>query len=200
MRRSSLWRSTSSFSSMSSRQDLEGRKTLFQPVGLAAVQPHRDARQIFQKAPVMADQDQCAPARFQFAFQPFDGAHIQMIGGLVQQQDIRTRRQRPRQGGAARFAAREGGGILVAAQAQIAQQVEGAVGVFMRVQPGLDIVAGGGIAAQVGFLRQIADGGAGLGKAGAAIGFGQARRRFSARWICPNRCAPPGTAGHQPRR
>ena len=39
---------------------LEGGEALLQPARLAAVQPHRGAREIFQKAPVMADQHQRA--------------------------------------------------------------------------------------------------------------------------------------------
>ena len=82
-------------------------------------------------------------------------------------------RQRARQRRAARLAARKRGGIFRAGQPQIAQQIKGPVGIFAGLEPGLDIIAGGGKAARIGLLRQIADGGAGLGEARAAIGFDQ---------------------------
>ena len=172
----------------------ERRKTLFQPMGLAPVQPHRDARQIFQEAAVMADQHQRALAGFQFAFQPFDGAHIQMVGGLVQQQNIGARRQSAGQRGAARLAARQGRRIFIAAQAEVTQQVKSAVGVFMRIEAGFDIFTRAGKAAHVGLLRQIADGGAGLREARAAIGFHQSRRdlqkRGFSRAVAPHQTQP----------
>jgi len=54
----------------------------------------------------------------------------------------------------------------------------------MRVQPGFDIVAGGGKAAEVRLLRQIADGGAGARRTLTAVGFHQPcsdfqKRRFA---------------------
>ena len=97
----------------------------------------------------MADQDQRTPGRLEFAFQPFDRLHIQMVGGLVQQQNIGPGRQGSRQRRAPRLAARQGCRIFRAIQPQIAQQIVRPVGVFMRVQPGFDIVAGGGKAAEI---------------------------------------------------
>ena len=91
-----------------SRQVLESGKALIQPAGPAAVQPDHRAGQVLQEAPVMADQDQRPAHGFEFAFQPFDGGQIQMIGGLVQQKNVRPGRQHPRQRRAPRFAARQG--------------------------------------------------------------------------------------------
>ncbi len=63
------------------------------------------ARQVLQEAPVMADDDQRRAQALQFAFQPFDGRQIEMVGRLVEQQDIGLRRQHAGKRGAARFAA-----------------------------------------------------------------------------------------------
>ena len=55
----------------------------------------------------MADDDQRGAAAVELALQPFDGGEVEMIGRLVEQQDVRLRRQRARERGAARFAAGE---------------------------------------------------------------------------------------------
>ena len=59
-------------------------KAAIQAVGDAIAQPYRGARQIFQEAPVMADQHQGRAAGFEFLFQPFDGRQVEMIGRLVE--------------------------------------------------------------------------------------------------------------------
>ena len=55
---------------------------------LATIEPGGGARQVGQEAAVMADEDQRAAAAVELAFQPFDGGEIEMVGRLVQQQDI----------------------------------------------------------------------------------------------------------------
>ena len=71
----------------------------------------------------MADQHHGAMrSDFEFGFQPFDGGQVEMVGGLVEQQDVGLRRQRAGQRGAADLAAREARGILLAGEAQLAQQ------------------------------------------------------------------------------
>ena len=65
----------------------------FQPMRPTTIQPDGNAGEIFQKAPIMADQHQRAARGFQFAFQPFDGTHVQMVCRLIQQQDVGPRRQ-----------------------------------------------------------------------------------------------------------
>ena len=49
----------------------------------------RDIGYFIQKITVVRDHDQCFWIRFQIFFQPFCCFHIQMVGGLVQQQYIR---------------------------------------------------------------------------------------------------------------
>src|SRR6266851_5789876 len=67
---------------------LERAKAAVDLPDLAAVEPRGRARQIGHEAAVMADDNQRAAAAGEFAFQPFDGGEIEMVGGLVEQQDI----------------------------------------------------------------------------------------------------------------
>ena len=62
----------------------KSRKTLFQPLRFPAIKPQRGARKIFEKASIMADQDQCRFDAFQLGFKPLDGRKVEMVGGLVQ--------------------------------------------------------------------------------------------------------------------
>ena len=153
---------------------LEMGEAAIQRAGGAAVQPDDPLRQAFQQPPVMADQHDAGPQRGEFFFQPLDRRQVQMVGRLVQQQDVGRGRQTAGQRGAAGLAAGQAFGVFLAGQAKLAQQIMRAVFVIARPQPGRDIGGGAGIAGQVRLLRQIADGGAGLGEAAAAIGLGQA--------------------------
>ena len=91
-----------------------------------------------------------------------------MVGRLVQQQQVGLGRQRPGQRGAARLAAREARRVLRAGQAELLQQGSGRGAGRRRAEPGLDVVERRGEAGEVGLLRQVADGGAGLQEAAAA--------------------------------
>ncbi len=78
----------------------------FKPPRSPAVEPHRDARQIFQKPPVVTDQDQRAAQSRQFLFEPFDRRKIEMVGGLVEQENIGRGRKGSRECGAPRLSTR----------------------------------------------------------------------------------------------
>ena len=129
----------------------------------------------------MADDDQRTAAAVEFAFQPFDGGEIEMVGGLVQQQDIGRGRQHARQRGAAGLAAGQVRGIFVAVQPELLQQIAGLVVVVARAEAGFDIGQRGREAGKIGLLRQIADGRAGLHEAAAAVGLDEAGRDLQQR-------------------
>ena len=129
----------------------------------------------------MADDDQRAAAAGEFAFQPFDGGEIEMVGRLVQQQDVGRGRQHARQRGAARLAAGEMRGVFVAVQPELLQQIARLVVVVAGAEAGLDIGERGGEAGEIRLLRQIADGGAGLHEAAAAVGLDQPGRDLQQR-------------------
>ena len=78
-------------------------------------------------------------AAAEFAFQPFDGRQVEMVGGLVEQQDVGLGRQHAGQRGAAGLAAGQARGIFVAGQAELFEQVAGAIVVVARAEAGLDI-------------------------------------------------------------
>ena len=62
-------------------------------------------------------------ARSQSRFQPFDGRQVEMVGRLVEQQDVGLGRQHVGQRRAPRLAAREPRRVFLAGEAQLLQQV-----------------------------------------------------------------------------
>jgi hypothetical protein len=152
---------------------LEGAEPTIDLLDLAAVEPRGRARQVGQETAVMADDDQrAAPAR-EFAFQPFDGGEVEMVGRLVQEQNIGRGGQHPRQRGAAGFAAGYVGGVFIAVQPELFQDVAGLIMVVAGPKARLDIGQRRGMAFKIRLLRQIAHGGARLHEAAAAVGFDQ---------------------------
>ena len=68
----------------------------------------------------MADQHERRAQADELALQPLDRRQVEMVGRLVEQQDVGLGRQRPRQRGAARLAAGQPSRVLLAGQAQLA--------------------------------------------------------------------------------
>ena len=105
----------------------------------------------------MADDHQRGAAPVELALQPFDGGQIEMIGRLVEQQDVGLRRQHARKRGAARFAAGEMRRVFCAGEAELLQQIAGGVADRRsaagrpRHRPSV-----GGKAGKIRLLRQIA--------------------------------------------
>ena len=154
---------------------LERGKAAVDLPDLAAVEPGGGARQIGQEAAVVADDDERGAAAVQLALQPFDGRQVEMVGRLVQQQDVGRGRQHARQRRAARFAAGNMRGVFVAVQPELFEQVLRLIAVIAGAEAGLDVSQRGLVLAEIRLLRQIADGGARLHKAAAAIGLDEAR-------------------------
>jgi hypothetical protein len=92
----------------------------------------------------MADDDQRRAAAGEFAFQPFDGGEVEMVGRLVQEQDIGRRRQHPRQCGATGFAAGDMRGVFVAVQPELLQHVARLIVIVAGAEAVLDIGQRGG--------------------------------------------------------
>jgi hypothetical protein len=154
----------------------ERSKSALGAARFAAVEQDRDPGQVGQKAAVVADEDEGAPAGGQFGFEPFDGRQIQVVGGFVQEQDIGRRRQHAHQGGAARLAARQRRRILVAAQSDLLQQVARRVAVVIGAEAGLHVTRHVGKAGKIRLLRQVADGGVRLAEDRAAVRLDQSGR------------------------
>ena len=87
-----------------------------------------------QEVTVVGDGDQCAGILRQMLLQPFHGLGVEVVGGLVQQQDVGLLQQQPAQGHAAAFTAGQVLDLLVVRRT--AQGVHGAVQLVVDV-PGV---------------------------------------------------------------
>ena len=85
---------------------LEGREALFETPRLTAVEPNGCAREIFEEAPVMADEQKRRSRRLQGRFEPLDGGQVQVVRRLVEQQHVRLGNKNAGQRDAACFPAR----------------------------------------------------------------------------------------------
>ena len=135
------------------------REALVQNVRLAAVQPEGAVGQPGQEGAVVADHQQSAAEPGQFAFQPGDSRQVQVVGRLVEQQEIWRRDQSARQGGPASFAAGQRPQLRGAVQGE---PLEGRFGqrtsgrIVLRQAVG-HIVGQSLFGRQAGRLRQVAD-------------------------------------------
>ena len=77
------------------------------PPGRAVFEPDDAAGQRLEQSAIVADQHQPGAQRSQLGLQPFDRRQVQVIGRLVEQQQVRLGRKRAGQGGAALLAAGE---------------------------------------------------------------------------------------------
>ena len=132
---------------------LEIGEAALDPARLAAIEPDRAARQVGQKPPVVADHHQRGAAAVELALQPFDGGEVEMVGRLVEQQDVRLRRQHARQRGAARLAAGQVGRVFAAVEAELLQQLAGLMRAVVRAEAGFDIGQRGRSVAEIRLLR-----------------------------------------------
>jgi hypothetical protein len=144
---------------------------LVQHTRSAAIQPDRGAGNPFQQAPVMADHDDAGAHAGEFLLQPLDAGQVQMVGRFVEQQDVGFGGKHAGQRGSPGLAAGQHRRVFVAGEAELFEQIRGPVVVRCGgvAQTGFDILQRGGEAGEIGFLRQIADGGAGLGEAPAGV-------------------------------
>ena len=85
---------------------LEFGKAFLEAMALAVVDPHGCAREVREKATIMADQDQRRTNAAQGLFQKLDRRQVEMVCRLVHQQDIGVRGQRPGERGTPYLATR----------------------------------------------------------------------------------------------
>jgi hypothetical protein len=71
----------------------------------------------------MADQNDAGPHSGQFPFQPFDAGQVQVIGRLVEEQDVGRGSQCAGQRRAACFATGQGCRIFIAGKTEFLQQI-----------------------------------------------------------------------------
>ena len=160
---------------------LKPRKALSEPPRRAPVEPDCGVGDIFKETPVMRDQHDGRAQPRQLAFQPFDRRQVEMVGRLVEQQNVRLRRQHLGQSRPPRLAAGQGGGVGVAVKLQMFEQMRHPVRVIRRAKPRLDIGLHIGEAVKIRRLRQIADGGGWLAEDFAACRLDEAGGDFQER-------------------
>src|ERR1700690_3016563 len=90
---------------------LERAEALIEAAGAATVEPDRGAGQVGKQPLVVADQRKRRTAFGEPRLKPLDHDQIEMIGRLVEQQNLGSWAQGPDQSRAARFAARQPPGI-----------------------------------------------------------------------------------------
>ena len=115
---------------------LEIGEAALDAAGLAAVEPDRAARQVGEEAAVVADHHQRGAAAFELALQPFDGGEVEMVGRLVEQEDVRLRRQHAGERRAARLAAGQMRRVFAAGRARAAPASGGPVRAVVRPEAG----------------------------------------------------------------
>ena len=160
---------------------LELAEPLAERAGDSAVDPHGGAREVRQEAPVMADQDERGARRFQLRLEPFDRRQVEMVGRLVEQQDVGIGRQRADDRRAACLAAGQRFRIFLAGEPEPFKHRGHAIRIVERPEVALGKGAGGRVAGKVGLLREIAHRRAGLQEAHARIRLEHAGRDFEQR-------------------
>jgi hypothetical protein len=108
-----------------------------------------------QEAAVVGDDDGGAFPGAQHVFQPGDAFEVQVVGGFVQQQQVRLIDQGARQRDALARAAGQAGDLYVRGQAEFFEHrahARGALPVFMIALDIADHIEDGGVFVQFGFL------------------------------------------------
>src|SRR5262249_23783741 len=72
---------------------------------MPAIELERPLRDGIEEVAVMGDEDHAARIVFEIVLQPCGGLGVEVVGGLVKQQNVRPRQEQPRQRDAAAFAA-----------------------------------------------------------------------------------------------
>ncbi len=194
MRRSSLCRAASSSSRIRSRHASKAAK----PLSRRCVAPRSSQtvalRQGLEEAPVVADDDDGRAGGFELGFEAFDRRDVEMVGGLVEQENVGLGRKHAGERRAPALAAREPRRLLLPREPKALEQIARPVRIVARRKSRRDEGAGGGEAGEIGLLRQIADGRRRLNEAAAAIRLdetgGDLEQRRFARAVPPDETEP----------
>ena len=182
---------------------LERAETLIEAAGAAAIEPDRGAGQVGKQPLVVADQRQRRAAIREVRLQPFDRDQIEVIGRLVEQQDLGLRAQDPDQRRAARFAAGETAGIGVRIDPELGHHGSRRIRIVEIAKPGKDIVERGGEAGHVRLLRQIGEARGRLDEAASPVSRhlarGDAKQGRFARSVAPDDGDPVASGNRQLR-
>ena len=148
---------------------LERAETLVEAARAAAIEPDRGPGQVGEQPLVVADERQRRAALRKARLQPFDRDEIEVIGRLVEQQDVGLRAQGPDQRRPTRFAAGKLAGIGGRIDPELGQHRSRRIGVVEFMKSSKDIVERGGEAGHVRLLRQVGEARRRLNEAGSAV-------------------------------
>ena len=185
---------------------------LFQEVGVAAAGAQEsvgiDAAQfdhlgghVLEEVTIVADDDGGEWRVLQQLFQPFNAGQVEMVGGLVEQQDVRLLHQRLGDGQSfSPSSGQVGSFLLEVLEAGAAERLAGArfpfrfrdLGLF---KCGVNHVANGLAGRELGFLLQVAETGALAQRHFAAVGGHRGRRGFAGALTYPSRWGRSGRSG-----
>ena len=84
---------------------LEVGEAFVEPPRRAVIEPDGGLRKGLQEAAVMADEDDGRARRLELGLEAFDGRDVEMVGRLVQQEDVGLGREHAGERGAAALAA-----------------------------------------------------------------------------------------------
>ncbi len=142
----------------------------------AAVEPDGGTAEIGEEAAVVADHDDRRTDRGERLFQRLDGDHVEMVGRLVEEQDVRVRRQHTGERRATAFATGQALRVFCAGEIELVEQPPHAVRIVAGAQARRDEGFRGREAGEIRLLREIAHRRAGLQEALTGIGLDQPRR------------------------
>src|SRR5205085_5692473 len=89
-----------------------------------------------EKAPVVADQHQRRSRAGKLVFEPLDRREVEVIGRLVEQQDVWFGREHARERRAACLAAREARGFFLTAEPELLEQIARTKGIIAGRETG----------------------------------------------------------------
>ena len=125
----------------------------------------------------MADQHQRGAAALELGLQPFDGGKVEMVGGLVEEQDLGLRHQRPRHRRAPPLTARQRRRVTAGRKVEMVEHAGDAIIVRLRPRERCRHKIGDRTAAgEIRILHQIADARSRLQEANPAIEFDGSRQ------------------------
>ena len=84
---------------------LEGGEALVEAPRRAAIEPDGGLREVLQEAAVVADEHEGRARRLELGFEAFDGRDVEMVGRLVEQEDVGLGREHAGERGAPALAA-----------------------------------------------------------------------------------------------
>src|SRR5690606_30341067 len=109
-----------------------------EPPRLAAIEPHRGGGEVGEEAAVMADDHHGRARAGERLLEVLDRRDVEMIGRLVEEENVRFRRDHPGERCTPRLAAGDPRRILLAGEAEGFEDVAGTVRVVAGAKPRLD--------------------------------------------------------------